>query len=230
MRLEAMATMALALGVAVGGCERTRMGAGEDPAEVVTTGEESADDTRQQATTGRRCPMTVPQTNVEYSPLDDGGALVFTTREPGNVADLQRGVEGLAETHREHGRRMGEPGPMGRGESQGMGPGETDDMGPTETEPAGPGDTDDMGSEAGDMSGHDHPAAGKGPGLQGAPAFRAEAVPTTDGARLELHAEDPQRVRDLRTHVAEHAKMMAAGRCPMMEQPRGEATGEGATP
>lgn len=129
MRVEAITTMALALGIAVGGCDRTRMGRGEEP---------------------------------------DAG-------------------------------HMGSDG-------------------------------GDMGPDAGDVAGHDHPAAGMGPGLQSAPPFRAEAVPTTDGARLELHAEDSQRVRDLRTHVAEHVKMMAAGRCPMMEQQPGEATGESPTP
>lgn len=233
MRVEAIATMALALGLAVGGCDRTRMGRDQEPSGgVMTSGEDPSEAPREQATAERRCPMTVRQTSVEYAPIDDGGALVFATREPGNVADLQRAVESLAQTHREHGQRMGEK-PMGGGESEGMGPegtadagptetepmgpGETGDAGPTETEPMGPGETGDMGPEASDTADHDHPAAGTGPGLRSAPPYRAEAVPTTDGARLELHAEDPERVQDLRTHVAEHVKMMAAGRCPMME-------------
>jgi hypothetical protein len=54
---------------------------------------------------------------------------------------------------------------------------------------------------------------------------RATVEDIDGGARIVLVPNDPAQLADLRTHVREHAAMMAKGECPMMEtQP--QQTGE----
>jgi hypothetical protein len=60
---------------------------------------------------------------------------------------------------------------------------------------------------------------------------RASVEDLPDGARVVLVPNDPSQLAALRTHVREHAAMMAKGECPMMApkqqaqpQPAGEHT------
>lgn len=71
------------------------------------------------------------------------------------------------------------------------------------------------GMGSGDM--HGGMGSGEMHGMKMVPS-KATVEDIDGGARIVLVPNDPAQLADLRTHVREHAAMMAKGECPMMEK------------
>ncbi len=141
--------------------------------------------------------MKVPGTTVSVEDVEGGAAVAFRTTT-GNVAELRRRVQHVAEMHSQHhgGRMSGGSGAASAGQRGGPGM-----MGaPHET----------MGTH-GMMAMH---------GMMGMHGMMVPATATAEdaegGGRIVLRPKDPADLGALRTHVHEHAERMQRGECPMM--------------
>lgn len=132
------------------------------------------------------CPMMVEGTTVVAEETEGGAALVFTTS--GDVDELRRRVERMAEMHN---RRAMHGGTMG---SEAAG-GSTEAEHHAEAEAEGP-----SGQSRGMMM----------------PRGQARAEEIEGGARLVLTPHDPGELPALREHVGRMAEQMSARECPMM--------------
>lgn len=142
----------------------------------------STSDEQRARALGLVCPMLTARTELRVEDLDQGVALVFTTRAQEDVETLRAHVEHLAslpvwaqaDGTLEQERGMQDP--------QGMLPGPSGTTDPT-------------------MS---------------LPAALATAQPVPGGARLELRAESPREVDELRAGARLRAERLRTTECPMM--------------
>lgn len=193
--------------LALGGCASSKA---REPATTPQTEARQAATAQQESTRGGMmgngemagmCPMRVDGTTVRAEEVEGGAAMVFTTT--GDVAELRQRVAAMAEMHD---RRHAD----GNGHGMGM-----------HSNGGGMQGAKDSGMQCCGGKGM------KGQGMMMIPPATVRTEEVDGGARLVFTPQDPADLSALREHFAQHAKMMASGRCPMMLAPPPKAT-EGA--
>jgi hypothetical protein len=191
--MKAQALIGMAVSVLLAGCASTS-GARKEPT-TGTTAVSAHEPGMGMGMMDGMCPMQVPGTTVTSADLEDGVALVFAT-STGDVAELRRRVQRMAEMHNRYHAAgemmMGDQGPGGAGAEKEHGAG------------AAPG-----------HEGRDRGGMMMGGGMM-MPAATAAVEDIEGGARLVLRPKDPAQLEALREHARMMAGRMARGECPMM--------------
>ncbi|RKH14406.1 hypothetical protein D7V97_03005 [Corallococcus sp. CA053C] len=147
-----------------------------------------------QSSVDQRCPMAVPGAQVRTEDTSDGVALIFTTSDPTQVADLQLRSRRMLD---EQARRTQGQTPMDLAQEE--------DLGDSATE---------------EQAGRDESGTGGGGALDtaGAPTVpsRAVAQDTQDGITVTYSAMDTMQKRQLIDEVHETARQLKGGHCPGM--------------
>lgn len=167
------------------GCSKQEMHKSESPQATPTPAQASVD---------QRCPMAVPGAQVRTEDTSDGVALIFTTSDPSQVADLQLRSRRMLD---EQAQRTRSQTPMDLAQEE--------DLGDSALE---------------EQAGRDESGTGGG-GPQdtaGAPTVpsRAVAQDTQDGITVTYSALDEMQKRQLIDEVQETARQMKGGHCPGM--------------
>ncbi|WP_375754284.1 hypothetical protein [Corallococcus exercitus] len=154
----------------------------------------SAQSTAMPASTDQRCPMSVPGTQVQTQDTSDGVALMFTTSDPSQVADLQTRARRMLD---EQSMRTSAETPMDLAQEE--------DLGDTSLE------MQDGLDESGTGGGGDQ-------GMAGAPTVPAKAVATDtpEGVTITYSAQNHMQKRQLIDEVHETARQLKGGHCPGM--------------
>ncbi|NOJ95177.1 hypothetical protein D7W82_15250 [Corallococcus sp. CA049B] len=148
--------------------------------------------TEMSSTGDQRCPMSVPGAQVHTQDTSNGVALMFTTSDPSQVADLQTRARRLLN---EQAKRTNAERPMDLAQAEDLGDS------PTEIQ-----------------SGRDESGTGGGgnQGMAGAPTVLSTVVAqdTPEGITITYSAQDPMQKRQLIDEVHETARQMQGGHCP----------------
>ena len=149
----------------------------------------------QRSSVDQRCPMSVPGAQVRTEDTSDGVALIFTTSDPSQVADLQLRSRRMLD---EQARRTQGQTPMDLAQEEDLGDGAMEEQ-----------------------SGRDESGTGGGGGAldtAGAPTVpsRAVAQETEDGITVTYSAMDTMQKRQLVDEVHETARQLKGGHCPGM--------------
>ncbi|MBN8233415.1 hypothetical protein JYK02_38445 [Corallococcus macrosporus] len=154
----------------------------------------SAQSAAMPASTDQRCPMSVPGTQVQTQDTSDGVALMFTTSDPAQVADLQTRARRMLD---EQGRRTSSETAMDLAQEEDLG---------------------DTSMEVQDGSDESGTGGGGGQGSAGAPTVPSKAIATDtpQGITITYSAQDQMQKRQLIDEVHETARQMKGGHCPGM--------------
>jgi hypothetical protein len=133
------------------------------------------------------CKAMIGQADLTVRDTPDGVAIVFTARDPANVADVRARAAEMAEMHRRHGGHKGKKHGDHKGKKHG----------------------DHKGKKHGDHKGKKH-------GRTKMPDATIVVTDAAGGAEVVFTPTDPAQLGALKERVAEHAKTMTDGGCEMM--------------
>jgi hypothetical protein len=179
--LRCLASVSIAGALACGASDQSSPDTTIDsPSPVLAAGGSSAGE-KQDA-----CPLALAGTTSTVENTVDGVVVMFSTTRPGDMAELRRRVERLADAHN----------------SMSAGPGEDLSTAP----PQAPGPTT---SPEGAEAANDAKAAPSGGKLQS----KASAESSEEGVRLVLRPRDPAQVDSVRDHLRKQADDLVQGAC-----------------
>ncbi len=185
-------TCAVAVSAVLGfstGCSSSKRGTPEPGAQASVQQAPSQPGSEQQL-----CPMTVPGAQARAQDVPEGVALIISTSEPDQVAELQQRTRRMLQQQQESTQRAQQETAMGRVQEEEIG---------------------DTGME--EQLGKDDTGQG-GSGMAGAPTMPSSArvQDTPDGVTILYVAADPAQQKQLSSEVHRNADQMQPGRCPGM--------------